>query len=186
MLRTSAVVIASLMLLGSTACGPSDKIPVPGREGAEKTMASSRAQRRAFDGAPAVVPHEDFGDCTSCHDLEGVEIPDVGFAPAYPHERTEGMGRTARCRQCHVFRLTDERFVENGFVALRQDLRGGARAQLGAPPVIPHHTFMRENCAGCHDGPAAREEVRTSHPERTRCRQCHVPAVTRATFDGET
>jgi cytochrome c-type protein NapB len=41
---------------------------------------------------------------------------------------------------------------------------------------------MRENCAACHTGPAAREEIRTSHPERTRCRQCHVPVTTREIF----
>ena len=27
------------------------------------------------------------------------------------------------------------------------------------------------------------EELRTDHPERTRCRQCHVPVTTRATFE---
>ena len=30
----------------------------------------------------------------------------------------------------------------------------------------------------CHGGPAAVEEIRTTHPERGNCRQCHVPAVT--------
>jgi predicted CXXCH cytochrome family protein len=38
---------------------------------------------------------------------------------------------------------------------------------------------MRENCAACHVGPGAREEIITTHPERTRCRQCHVPVTTR-------
>jgi cytochrome c-type protein NapB len=44
---------------------------------------------------------------------------------------------------------------------------------------------MRENCAACHAGPAAREEIRTSHPERTRCRQCHVEVTARSEFDSE-
>jgi predicted CXXCH cytochrome family protein len=49
----------------------------------------------------------------------------------------------------------------------------------GAPPTIPHKVFMRENCGACHVGPGAREEILTTHPERTRCRQCHVPVTTR-------
>jgi hypothetical protein len=42
---------------------------------------------------------------------------------------------------------------------------------------------MRENCAACHTGPAAREEIRTTHPERIRCRQCHVPVGSRTEFE---
>jgi hypothetical protein len=42
---------------------------------------------------------------------------------------------------------------------------------------------MRENCIACHDGPGAREEVRTNHPERWRCRQCHLPVTTRDGFE---
>ena len=63
-----------------------------------------------------------------------------------------------------------------------QDLRHGLRLHDRAPPTIPHKTFMRENCVACHAGPAAREEIRTSHPERRRCRQCHVPVATQETF----
>jgi cytochrome c-type protein NapB len=44
---------------------------------------------------------------------------------------------------------------------------------------------MRENCTACHDGPAAREEIRTPHPERVRCRQCHLTVATTATFERE-
>ena len=66
-----------------------------------------------------------------------------------------------------------------------QDLSAGDRASGGAPPRIPHRILMRENCGSCHDGPAAREEIRTSHPERTRCRQCHVPVAGTGTFSSE-
>ena len=62
-------------------------------------------------------------------------------------------------------------------------LIAGDRATAGAPPRIPHRLLMRENCVACHDGPAAREEIRTDHPERDRCRQCHVPVETRSTFE---
>ena len=40
-----------------------------------RTAAAVRAERRAYDGAPPVVPHEDFGmTCVSCHNEQGVEL----------------------------------------------------------------------------------------------------------------
>jgi cytochrome c-type protein NapB len=109
-------------------------------------------------------------------------VDGVGFAPASPHEGTAKAGATIRCRQCHVFAAGDDLFVASEFVGLEQDLRRGGRATPGAPPTIPHRTLMRENCVACHDGPGAREEIRTNHPERWRCRQCHVPVTTRDAF----
>jgi cytochrome c-type protein NapB len=148
-----------------------------------KTAAIERAARRAYDGAPPVAPHENFGiTCTECHDREGMAIDEIGFAPPSPHEITAGMSAISRCTQCHVFRQTDDVFVANRFVGLSQDLRAGARLNALAPPTIPHKTFMRENCAACHSGPAAREEIRTPHPERIRCRQCHVAVTTHSRF----
>jgi len=152
----------------------------------EKSSAAERAGRRAYDGAPPVIPHEDFGnDCAECHDREGMQVEGVGFSPPSPHEETGGMSAISRCRQCHVFSVTDEVFTGSGFEGLRQDMRRGRRLSEHSPPVIPHKTFMRENCSACHTGRAAREEIRTTHPERVRCRQCHVPAVTTATFGSE-
>ena len=59
--------------------GGEQKVPVPGREGRLKTSADLRADRRAYDGAPPVIPHENFGmECTSCHDLAGLEVPSCG------------------------------------------------------------------------------------------------------------
>lgn len=99
----------------------------------------------------------------------------VGFAPASPHEDTRSEGGTIRCVQCHVFRTSDMEFVASEFDGVTQALAAGDRATAGAPPRIPHRILMRENCLACHDGPGAREAIRTAHPERTRCRQCHVP-----------
>ncbi len=159
-----------------TAGAPS--VPVPGREGAAKTAAAARAQRRAYDGAPPVIPHSNFGmECTACHSERGMAVPQVGFAPPMPHAKTAGLSGVSRCTQCHVFRTTEAEFRPNGFAGLRQDLRRGARLHPFAPPVLPHPVFLRENCAACHEGPAAREEIRTPHPERLRCTQCHVPRV---------
>lgn len=168
--------------LAAAIAGCSDGlVDVPG--GGSKSAAAVRAARRAYDGAPPVVAHTDFGiTCTQCHNDEGIEIPDVGYAPATPHADTRGLSVGSRCRQCHVFAQTDELFVANEFVPLRQDLRRGQRLNSLAPPVIPHRTLMRDNCAACHTGPAAREQIRTPHPERVRCRQCHVAATTRELF----
>ncbi len=173
-----------LVLVLLAACAPpADQVAVPGVDGAVKTAALARAERRAYDGAPPVIPHENFGiTCTECHDLQGMEVADVGFAPPSPHEQTIGMSAFSRCRQCHVFSRTGDTFKGNAFAGLRQDLRRGARLNPFAPPTLPHKTFMRENCVACHSGPAAREEIRTDHPERPRCRQCHVPVETRAIF----
>jgi cytochrome c-type protein NapB len=53
----------------------------------------------------------------------------------------------------------------------------------GAPPPIPHSPDMRGNCVACHAGPGAVAEIRTPHPERANCRQCHVPTEDSGTFD---
>ncbi len=184
--------IAGALLLAACAGPPADKVDVPGTDGAVKTAAFARAERRAFDGAPPVIPHQNFGmTCIQCHDLQGMEVDGVGFAPPSPHAlprlpasggTTLGMSAFSRCQQCHVFAVAEDEFAGNSFAGLRQDLRRGARLNPFAPPTLPHTTFMRENCAACHSGPAAREEIRTDHPERPRCLQCHVPVETRATF----
>ena len=175
-MRSQGLFIAAALLLS---CAPP-------AEGPKKSSASVRADRRAYDGAPPVIPHAPMGStCTECHNARGVEVPGVGFAPASPHDETKQAGRTARCVQCHVFRQTEARFVDSAFTGLAQDLRRGDRLYDGAPPRIPHATLMRENCAACHTGTAAREEIRSSHPERTRCRQCHVEVRTKTLFPGD-
>ena len=169
--------IAFVVLLA--ACGEQDaKIGVPGHPGMLKSVASVRAQRRAFDGAPPVIPHKRFGAaCVNCHTMRGMNLPGVGFSPPMPHARTMGMYGALRCTQCHVRKTTDDIWRQNGFQGLRQDLRHGKQAFITAPPVMPHAVQMRENCLACHTGPAAREEIRCDHPDRVRCTQCHVPRV---------
>jgi len=178
----SLVAVFGLSLVGCVA--ESEDVPVPDHAGAVKTAASERAERRLYDGAPPVIPHRDQGrTCVSCHHQEGVAVSGLGFAPPSPHEKTIGLSALSNCRQCHVAVADpeageDEVFVENSFAGLRQDLRRGRRLNELAPPVVPHPVFMRENCQACHAGPAAREEIRTSHPERAHCSQCHVEQTT--------
>lgn len=155
----------------------------------EPSSASTRAARRLFDGAPPVIPHAAMGArCVACHQQDGVAVAELGFSPPSPHEITVGMSATSRCEQCHVYARTEsptagadaapQPWVRSRFVGLAQDLRSGRRLYPGAPPVMPHATLMRENCRACHTGQAAREEIRTDHPERLNCRQCHVEAIT--------
>lgn len=158
-------------------------VPVPGTEGAVKSAAWVRGDRRAYDGAPPVIPHGNFGvGCINCHDAEGVAVEGLGYAPSSPHGEDQQAGALVRCGQCHVFQTTKTLFARSDFAGDKQNLRAGHRLFEGAPPVIPHPVFMREDCLACHSGPAAREEIRTSHPERTRCLQCHLPQSTVGEF----
>jgi cytochrome c-type protein NapB len=135
-----------------------------------------RATTRAYDGAPPPIPHDpSLGACLTCHDDDGTEIAGVGVAPASPHGAAPAAGAMQRCRQCHVPVATNAMFVASRFAGVRQGPWKGARATPGAPPTIPHALQLRENCLTCHAGPGARAEIRTTHPERARCRQCHVP-----------
>jgi cytochrome c-type protein NapB len=140
----------------------------------ELTLTQKRILRRAFDGAPPVIPHPPLGaSCVACHTPTGMEVPGIGIAPANPHLQTAGMGAHSRCQQCHVFATTDEVFVASDFRGLRPPLHGD-RLYLHAPPVTPHRLFLREDCTACHSGVAARDEIRCTHSERTNCKQCHA------------
>lgn len=139
------------------------------------TASNVRAERRAYDGAPPTIPHPPLGaTCTACHTATGSSRPGVGFAPANPHVGTPVEGAVQNCVQCHVFKNSVPVMVGSNFVGRAQDLRLGSRQYRGAPPVMPHAKFMRENCNACHSSQAARPEIRCSHPERTNCMQCHL------------
>lgn len=140
-----------------------------------------RAARRAFDGAPPAVPHpipqESPAACLACHG-PGLVIKDK-VASRMSHEPL------ASCTQCHVpsvgTRLPTREtallapIAENVFAGLDAPLRG-ARAWPQAPPTIPHGTRMRSDCLSCH-GPQGLFGLRTPHPERVSCQQCHAPGA---------
>jgi len=156
-------------LLLAIACGPSPPAAVA------RTTAE-RATTRAYDGAPPPIPHDATSEaCTACHDEDGDVIAGIGVAPASPHGPVAAGGAMTRCRQCHVPVATRAVFVASSFTGLPQGPWRGRRATPGAPPTIPHALQLREHCLSCHAGPASRIEIRTTHPERARCRQCHVP-----------
>jgi nitrate reductase cytochrome c-type subunit len=143
------------------------------RAGAKVRTLREFYARRAYPGAPPVIPHavQDDGvmndDCLSCHE-EGGYVPEYNaYTPVTPHPDM------ANCRQCHVTQLVETNFVPTDWVATNPPKRG-RQAIPGGPLLIPHPLQMRENCAACHAGPQAVVEIRSSHPERENCLQCHV------------
>ncbi len=133
--------------------------------------------RRAYPGAPPVIPHPLFEDrsfggksCLACHRDGGYVPPFKAYAPVTPHPDL------VNCRQCHVpqpekalFRGSDWTRVSGPPI--------DQEALPAGPPPIPHTLQLRENCVACHGGPGAVAEIRSPHPERANCRQCHVPGV---------
>jgi len=131
-----------------------------------------RKKRRAYFGAPPVVPHPvdqlSVASCLSCHE-HGLRIGDR-VAAAIPHQAYES------CTQCHVEQndLREEEIVwlRNSFVG-QAEAAQGTRAYVGAPPTIPHDISMRSVCLSCH-GPTGRHGLRSNHPTRRSCLQCHA------------
>lgn len=146
---------------------------------------AQRAERRAFDGAPPVVPHPitQLGNesCLRCHG-EGTVIGDRP-APKISHEHL------GNCTQCHVegaggpptlatpleslAGALAANLAENTFCGLEAVLHG-ERAHPRAPPAMPHTTWMRTDCLSCH-GPSGHPPLQTRHPYRKDCTKCHTP-----------
>ncbi len=173
---TVAAVVLGLALVA--ACAPG---------GAPTTLRANRA----YDGAPPVIPHDvrelGRGNCQACH-TTGEAMWEGKRAPRTPHPELQ------RCTQCHLEHVTDELFAANDFEG--RAYARGTRQQPSGPWLIPHPLTMREDCLDCHLGDAvvARGEAdpdaraadtlpddfagppTTTHPERSRCTQCHLPA----------
>ena len=142
-----------------------------------QTAIADRMQRRAYDGAPPVVPHpitqDSVASCLSCHS-HGLQIRDR-MATRISH------AHFTNCTQCHVpsqgagIPLKETSLLQalttNDFSGSTP--RKGTRAWTGAPPTIPHPTTMRSDCASCH-GSTGLYGLRTPHLDRQACTQCHV------------
>lgn len=159
-------------------------LPLPamadGTSKARDTMVARRGERRAYDGAPPVIPHTIHQTaplaCLICHQ-QPTRIGNV-VAPAMSHRAYPS------CTQCHVAQSGVEQLSTtvplpegqppsgNGFVG-KESPGHGPRAAHGAPPVMPHGLLMRDNCVSCH-GPTAGSGPATTHPERANCLQCHA------------
>jgi len=134
-----------------------------------------REQNRAFNGAPPTIPHaieqRSSASCVACH-TEGFKTASLRI-PRMSH------GYLANCTQCHIESNPDFMpavvFRENSFAGLPAP-QAGPRAFAGAPPQIPHSTLMRSDCMSCH-GYAGLQGLRTTHPWRHSCQQCHAPSA---------
>lgn len=159
--------------------------PVVRTEEMKLTALADRARNRAYDGAPPTVPHpveaRSAAACLACHG-ESLKVGDrVASKISHAH--------FSNCTQCHVEQSPagpplGPEVPETQFVGVFR-AGPGERASPGAPPTIPHHTWLRENCASCH-GLVTRPGTRTSHPWLTNCTQCHAPsaALDRVDFTG--
>lgn len=135
-----------------------------------------RATRRAFEGAPPMIPHAidqvAISACLSCHE-HGTKVANL-VAPAMSHPVY------GSCVQCHVATrdpLSDAATSPppvSTFVGVAA--RTGERAWPGAPPTIPHSTWMRDRCESCH-GVFGSLGMRSTHPWRQSCTQCHAPSA---------
>lgn len=139
---------------------------------AEKTTSlADRETRRAFNGAPPTVPHPtdqlSSTACMACHG-EGLLSKSLR-AGKMPHPYYFS------CTQCHVEQHADFALAtatyENSFEGVKAPT-SGSRAYQGAPPVIPHTTWMRSDCLSCH-GRTAAPGMESTHPWRNNCLQCH-------------
>jgi len=146
--------------------------PPPAPEALLRTEAAARrAANRAYAGAPPASPHP-LGTmtdeaCLACH-RDGFVIGDRRAA-RMPH------AMFTQCTQCHVegeAPMGTGLLAKSRFVGAPSPIEGH-RAGPGAPPMIPHDTFVRSDCLACH-GPQGIVGLRTTHPERTSCVQCHA------------
>lgn len=150
--------------------------PLVRTPGERDQMLASRAARRAYDGAPPTVPHpvdeRASPNCVVCHE-HGAMVGTLR-APAMSH------AMLSSCLQCHVPELkvhaspVASTLVGSGNSFEPIPFGGvGTRAWPGAPPTRPHTLAMRTRCSSCH-GVAGHPGLRTSHPERQNCEQCHA------------
>jgi len=135
-----------------------------------------RAAVRAYEGAPPVIPHSiadlNVETCRACH-AQGLRAGDkTSKMVSHTYLRN--------CTQCHVEAespmLGPDTGPGNSFVGFRPSGYGGTRAGAGAPPVMPHSSFMRTNCVSCH-GEFGYDGWKPDHLSRSNCVQCHAPAA---------
>ncbi len=170
----------------------------PRRNANPRTLHTFRV-RRAYPGAPPIVPHgltlleARTNACNNCHARGGYSPRFGAYVPVTPHpemgsclqchaadDATVGVtlptyDPNTICRQCHDPDALRPARMPMGWQVAPWP-RPVARTGNGPPPTIPHDLHLRSNCVACHAGPGAVAELRTDHPARSNCRQCHVLA----------
>lgn len=176
----------------------------PPRRGTARPRTLSRFRaNRAYPGAPPRIPHALTSTelrtttCTVCHERGGYSPRFLAYVPRTPHPELSdclqchtpdapllGVALPANdandiCLQCHVLGASRNQPATHrawGDVDWRPapwPPLDPVRAS-GTPPPIPHDLALRGNCGTCHVGQSAISEIRTAHPERSNCRQCHM------------
>jgi nitrate reductase (cytochrome), electron transfer subunit len=173
------------------------------RAGARSRTLAAFRSLRAYPGAPPRVPHSLAPDefrgttCNACHERGGFSARFNAYAPVTPHPEyrnclqchavDDGVTGVASGRAANAPDARTERPTAAVFTALAWRTASwpavNQRAMEGSPPAIPHGLDLRGNCLACHAGPGAIAEIRTTHPERANCRQCHVPATYEVEMD---
>ena len=131
-------------------------------------------ERRAYPGAPPLIPHPVEPDianenkrCLACHLKGGYVAKWEAFTPVTPHPEK------ISCGQCHLG-VQDEGVFKRATWKKINPPELARAALADSPHPIPHGLQMRENCIACHATPATPEKIRSDHPERINCLQCHV------------
>jgi nitrate reductase (cytochrome), electron transfer subunit len=197
--RTPVPIPAEALVFRTTPAAVANDAHAPRHENAHPRTLATFRRLRAYPGAPPRVPHgltaEEFRTttCNTCHERGGWSSRFAAYVPLTPHPEW------ASCLQCHA---TDAPLMGSAMPVAGADAvcaqchaPAGARVVLpaidwrpaawpgvrsrardGTPPEIPHDLQLRGNCLACHMGPSAVAEIRTTHPERANCRQCHLAA----------
>ncbi len=132
------------------------------------------------------MPHPFYASCTQCHVesrsqwLVATNNSDPRDEESEPPDGLADDPDVSRPEQSTPYQLAKNALmqtgvVDNGFVGLAAPT-GGPRAYAGAPPQIPHSTWMRSDCHSCH-GVAGQLGMRSTHPWRQSCEQCHAPSA---------
>jgi cytochrome c-type protein NapB len=144
---------------------PHGLTPAETRRGGCKTCHERGGYSQRFGAYVPLTPHPDFGECLQCHvgDAQLMSNPLPSSDP------------NARCRQCHA--PGSRRWRDSSLAWSPMPWPAVIASSAGdPPPPIPHDLDLRGNCLACHSAPSAVAEIRTPHPERANCRQCHVEA----------
>jgi nitrate reductase (cytochrome), electron transfer subunit len=197
--RPRHAIPSEALVFRTAPAGVANDAHAPRRDNAHPRTLATFRRLRAYPGAPPRVPHgltaEEFrtSTCNTCHERGGWSARFAAYVPLTPHPEW------ASCLQCHA---TDAPLMGNALPGTGPDALCGqchapaaARVALpaidwqaapwprvrglaldGTPPEIPHDLQSRGNCLACHMGPGAVAEIRTRHPERANCRQCHLVA----------
>jgi cytochrome c-type protein NapB len=156
---------AGLLLISGCASSGSSELT-------REQLLAERAMARAYDGAPPVIPHQVAAlgrtNCSGCHE-PGAASNSSRIAPPRSH------GDWGSCQQCHVEQFVSETFVASHLEPFRDEPEGTQQTAI-APPMIPHSTQGREQCAICHMGEQAPAALRAPHEMRPNCQQCHLEA----------